>query len=254
MHTRRYLPSAIAAAALAAISIPVHGQERAWQRLLAADETEQTAWVNAHLSKGMPPSDEFAMLIRNKSEIVLPLIEQKIEDVLRSPSPAERFTDKSVDPQKFVDRAASSITATANVRSLKEASKLIKIDEKRFGWMVEGTLAGAQGHNPFPLVYEGLELGDPAVESRIATWVRAQFADKGPPPTGPGMAAGAEAVILQRNGRLAEAMVERYAGMPTEVQWGADPIVSRLEPVRALILHDDVMRAASDALERRTKR
>src|SRR5208283_4813006 len=226
MHIRRYLCLTIAAAALAAIIIPAYGQDHAWQRLLAADEAEQTAWVNAHLSKGMPPSDEFAMLILNRSEITLPVIEEKIEEVLRSPSPAECFTDKSVDPRKFVDDAAAAITSVANVRSLKESSRLIKLDEKRFGWMVERTLIGAQsGHNPFPLVYEGVELGDPAIDSRISIWLQALFADKGPPPPGPGMAAGAEAVILQRNGRLAEAMVERYGGVPTESQWLADPII-----------------------------
>ena len=120
------------------------------RRLLKADEAEQTAWIESHLRAGMPPDDVFMMLILNKSEIALPLIEQKIEEVLRAPSPSECFTDKSVDPQKFIHPAALSITEAGNVQSLKEASKLIKIDEKQFGWMVDRTLLHAWSYrNPF---------------------------------------------------------------------------------------------------------
>jgi len=59
----------------------------------------------------MPPSEAFGNLILNKSSVTLPLTEQKIEEALRSPSPLDCFRDQSVDPQKFVDRAAMAITA-----------------------------------------------------------------------------------------------------------------------------------------------
>ena len=55
-------------------------------------------------------------------------------------------------------------------------------------------------------------------------------------------------------GWWAEAMVEKYGGVPTESQWAVDPVVSILGIMRSKILHDEVMRAASDALQKRPKR
>ena len=132
MHTRRCFPSAIITLAMALGASPhlVFGQNNQadWRRLLKASQVEQTAWINSHLRAGMPPSEAFGDLILNKSEVTLPLIEQKIEEVLRSPSPGQSFNDKSIDPQDFVRRATSAITEAGDTQSLKEANKLIKID------------------------------------------------------------------------------------------------------------------------------
>jgi hypothetical protein len=248
-----------AAACLIAFVAPhlVFGQEpeAEWRRMLKASEPEQTAWIKSHLQAGMPGSSVFTMLILNRSEIALPPIEQKIEEVLHSPSPTECFSGAAVDPQKFVGRAAMAITEAGNIRSLKEASKLIRIDEKRFGWMVEGTLLQARSYgNPFTLAYLGFELGDPAVASRITAWVQDQLADKGPPPTYPGAAEGAEAVTRERRGLLAGALVARYGDVPTEKEWADDPIISRLPSANAALLHDGVMRAAIEVMQKRMKR
>ena len=151
-------------------------QDQPWRRLLKASEAEQTAWINAHLRAGMPPDDDFGMLVLNRSAVTLPLIEQKIEEVLRSPSPLDCFSNKSVDPRKFVDVAALAITEAGDVQALKEVSKLMKIDEKRFGWLVGKTLLTARTYrNPFTVAYGGFEIGDVAIDSRIAPWFEAQF-------------------------------------------------------------------------------
>jgi hypothetical protein len=205
----------------------------------------------------MPPSEIFGDLILNRSEIALPIIEQKIEEVLRSPSPLESFTDRSVDLQKFPHRAALAIAEARNVQSLKEASKLIKIDENQFEWMVERTLIHASSYrNPFAVAYGGFEIGDPALDSRIAAWVQVHLSDEIPVGTARGVVVQPMEEFDKKRycGWWAEAMVGKYGAVPTESQWAVDPIVSVLGIMRSRILHDDVMRAASEALQKRTKR
>ena len=250
MHSKHVLQSTILVAILVAIIVahPCRGQDQPWRRLLKASEAEQTAWIKAHLRAGMPPSESFGDLILNRSSVTLPLVEQKIEEVLRSPSPLDCFDDKSVDPQKFVDIAALAITEAGDVQSLKEVGKLIKIDEKRFGWLVGKTLLTARTYrNPFTVAYGGYELGDAAIESRIAPWFESQFSQ-------------AEAIlrdahtdfdVRQQKRWWAEALVEKYRGVPTERQWLADPLASRLSQVRAAGLHDDVIRLSTEAVRKR---
>ncbi len=232
--------------------------EPEWRRILNASVADQTTWINSHLRAGMPPSETFGDLILNKSEITLPIIEQKIEEVLRSPSPSECFTDKSIDPQNFIERAAAAIFEAGNVESLRQVSKLIKIDEKRFGWLVERTLDQARNYrNPFLVAYQGYEIGDPAVDSRIAAWTEVQFADKRPPqrnfgPRDPEPVPEFEIQLVRR--WWAEAMLERYHGVPTEEQWQRDPIAARLKPLQANSLHDEMLRRTSELVERRQRR
>jgi hypothetical protein len=89
MHIKSgsHLTTATAIIALLTSANLATGQNAALRRLLDADTAEQAAWINSHLRDGMPPSDEFAVLVRAKSGVALPLIEQKIEEVLRPPLP-----------------------------------------------------------------------------------------------------------------------------------------------------------------------
>jgi len=232
----------------------VHGQADTWRRILSASTDEQATWIKAYLGRGMPAvepdSSIITMLILNRSETTLPLIEQKVEEVLRSPSPAACFTVQSVDPQKFIDFAVGAIVGPGDLQSLKESTKLIRIDEKRFGSMIGAAMANSSAYrNPFGLAYLGLALDDPAVESGIRAFLRLQLRDRASPIPG-----AAEAETAQVRGWLAMAMVDRYGGVPTEEQWAADPIVLRLESLRTPQLHDDVMRAVAEALQKRGKK
>jgi len=194
------------------------------------------------------------MLILNKSEVTLPLIERKIEEVLRSASPLECFTDKSVDPQKFVDLAAAMIVYAGDEQALKEASKLMKIDEKRFGWMVGRILQQAGPYrNPFSVAYRGFEIGDPAVDSRIAPWFESRLDRAEALVRQPGVGA-TDFEVRRLRQWWGEAVVEKYGGVPTESQWTADPLAQRLTAPRAEVLHDDVMRAAREAVQKRSQR
>jgi len=122
MHIRPYLDLryAILAAALVAASVPVSRQEQVWRRILKASEAEQTSWIKAHLDRGMQgteaDSSVFIMLVLNRSELTLPLIEQKIEEVLQSSTPAGCFSDKSVDPNAFIARAKSQLMQVSHIQ------------------------------------------------------------------------------------------------------------------------------------------
>ena len=104
----------------------------AW-RLLRASEAEQIAAVNSTLDRGFPPDNDIGLLMVNKSPLVLPLVEKKIEQVLKSASPRECFTDETVDPNRFVVVASWGMANTGSEQALVEVAKLIKLDEKRFG-------------------------------------------------------------------------------------------------------------------------
>lgn len=239
--------------------------------MLQASEAEQTAWIKWDLEQGMPTVDPnggiIGMLILNRSEITLPLIEQKIEQVFRSPSSPDNFTNKSVDPQRFIGLAATAIAEAGNVQSLKELSKLIKIDEKRFGFLVDNTLVTARGYrNPFAVAYQGFEIGDPAIDFRIASWAEKELLLLPPPPPRDYSRvpdgerfrqldiAAREAMIRQVQTLWAEAMVDKYGGVPTEAQWRADPIVSRLKPSETEPVHDEMIRRTAEVVEKRAQR
>ena len=57
----------------------------------------------------------------------------------------------------------------------------------------------------------------------------------------------------KRRGWWAEAMVEKYGGVPAGYQWTTDPIVSRLDPVKYATLHDEMMPMAVEAAKKRSK-
>jgi hypothetical protein len=229
-------------------------------RLLRAVEAEQVRAVNSALDRGLPPDNDIGLLMLDKGSLVLPLIEKKIEQVLKSPSPRECFIDKMVDPNRFVSVAASGIANTGSEHALTELAKLIRLDEERFGRFVEITLNNSKdyskSHNPFVVAYHGLAIGDPAVDWRILTWAesnlsvdpqeraRAEAAARGfgPPPPSPSET---------MKHLWAEALLDRYGDVPTEAQWVSDPIASRLSAHLAESLHREVPRFAREALEQR---
>ena len=202
------------------------------------------------MDKGMPIDlgGALTILAINKSSLVLPLVEQKIEQVLRSKSPSECFTDKSVRPEKFVSLGADLIAYAGNDEAMRQVAKLIKLDEKRFGDLVNRTLMGTENRgnpenlgDPYIVAYHALEIGEPLVENRIYAWVQARFSEK------------AEDRIRDLRRFWAAAMVDRYGGVPTESQWAADPFISRLNLSNDAALHKDMMTYAIAVVEQRAK-
>lgn len=187
------------------------------QRILDWSEQDQIAWIHSYLSDGMPPSEVIATLAVAKSFITLPLLESKVEEVIKSKSPKQVFNNRSIEPDKVVSLATSFIAYAANEQALIEASKLIRIDEVRFGSLVSQIFDRSliRG-NPYKLAYLGLAIGDPVVNQKIITWAQAQFGYK------------EEYMRALSYKSWAEAIVERYDGAPNFAQFANDPIAIRI--------------------------
>jgi hypothetical protein len=206
-------------------------------------EADQTAWLFSMLDRGMPPNDYYSVLLRTHSDLAVSIIEKKIEQVLKSDSPATCFSERTVDPKLFVAEAAGEIAYAADENAFRATSRLMKIDEQRFGRFVESTLGYAYSssarRNPLTVAYGGLDLGDPAVDRRIIEWIEPLF-----------IRWSANTAALHKR-MWAEALVERYGAPPTETEWANDPIASRLRHPQAATLHDEMIRLAADALQKR---
>jgi hypothetical protein len=87
-------------------------------------DADQVSYVSSRLDHGLAIVDDDAMdvLVLSRSSLVLPMLEKKIEEVLRSPHPLDCFTDKNADPQFAVDMAAATIAYAGDEQSLKETS------------------------------------------------------------------------------------------------------------------------------------
>jgi hypothetical protein len=220
-------------------------------RILKWSGADQTSWINATLDKGLPPElgDVLGALIVGRSSLTLPLIEQRVEQVLHAKSPSECFTDRSVNPEKFAYLAADSIAYAGNDEAMRQVAKLIKLDRKRFDDLVVHTLMATENRgnpenkgNPYIVAYHGLEIGEPLVDERVYAWAQARLTDK------------TEFRIAQVRSWWAEAMVNRYGGVPTESQWVTDPFVSRMNPSDQPALRGDLMARAIVVVEQRQKR
>ena len=246
MHTKLLLQLFLIAGTAVTATPPQQPeiQEPLSKRVLEMSEADQVSYLNGRLNEGLRqvPDDAVGVLISVRSALVVPIIEKKIEEVLKSSNPRESFTDKAVDPLRFVNVAAGSIAEAGNEYALDAVSKLIAIDENRFGILVRNTLYHAQTRrNPFLIAYKGFEIGDPAVDARLLSWAEEQFRDK------------TEFWRGHVKQWWAEAMVEKYQHQPTETDWHFDPIASRIQRQLADPFHDDVIRLAGEAYEKRAK-
>jgi hypothetical protein len=268
MTTERLLLASILLG-LASIGWSQSEPEPLAHQIVKWSEAEQAAWIRSTLDQGIPPDlgGAFGTLVLAKTDLALPLIEERIEQVLKSASPLDLFTDKSVDPQRFVAAALGSIEYVGNEQSLREVAKLLHVDEERFDDVVQRTMLGAAAlRNPFPVAYQGFAIGDTLLDTRLAIWADWELAEKRPPfpasylakrhygyaSTDPSPEPDAEIQNIRR--LWAEALVDRYGGVPSEAQWQGDPIVSRLTPAMAQSFHDDMIRRTSDLVQKRAKR
>jgi hypothetical protein len=192
-------------------------------------EAEQVVFAKSVLEQHFPENegDRFSLLLVNRSALVVPLIESTIETELGSASRSERF----------IDLASAMIAYAGDEHSVRAISKLIRIDERRFGTFMGRTLdnAGKWG-NPFGVAYQALDLGDGTLAGYTTAWAEAALTSN----------------RMQRT--WAEAMLDRYGKVPGDTEWATDPIASRLKDRASLELRQGVMRFAAEALSRREKR
>lgn len=124
------------------------------------------------LDRGLPAElgHRVTGIARARGSVVVPVIEKKIEEVLKSSSPATCFSDPTVDPRRFVGLATGLIESAEDENALKAASMLMRIDEARFGPMVQMVFLNADGcRNPFIVAYRGLDRrpGDQSTGHRL---------------------------------------------------------------------------------------
>jgi hypothetical protein len=234
-------PTGVLLAAALAFSAPVASGQSSGGSLLEASESDQVAFLKSALDHGLPNEngDGLSAVVRIHSAVLVPLIEQKIEDVLSSPEPARCFTAEDVDPKLFVIDAASMIAYSGDENGLAAITKLLRIDEKQFGRYVAITVGHAYHFsNPMTVAYRGLELDDPVLEKYVLAWVAHSLLDVPNPE-------------IKRF--WAEALVDRYGRAPLDYQWEDDPIVSRL-PKESAQVHDEVVRLANEVAARRAKK
>jgi hypothetical protein len=247
MHTRKSVLCWLSGVVLVALysHAALHAQEAESLplRILKWSQADQVVWLKSYLADGMPVGDELTMLVLNKSSIVLPVLEQEIEDILHSQFPRQLFSNLAADPERVVGLARAMIEYAGDTQSLKEASKLMRLDEHRFANVVYNTLlhAGAN-RNPFTVAYGGFEIGDPEVDKRIIQW-----ADKW-------LKLGEDYDHVRAKRSWAEAMVEKYDGVPYGAQWTTDPIVSGLDSSKYAGLHDEMLPLTIAAAQKRSKR
>jgi hypothetical protein len=228
-------------------------EETSTTRLLKSSEADQIAYLNNYIADGTPgDNDDVEILVRSKTSLFVPILGQKIEEILRSRSQGGLFKSPSVDPQRVAGILAMMIEYTGEEVALQQASKLMKIDEHSFGSMVEHCLLNADAQErAFKLAYLGFKINDPAVDKRISAWaeerIDVEIARRNLPHHG---------MILRQ---WASAMVEEYNGAPDEYQWAKDPIVSRLSaerlnPPGGTPLHDEMFRLIAEAASNRPRK
>lgn len=224
-------------------------EETSTMRLLKSSEADQIAYLNGYIAEGIPtPNEDAQVLVLSKTSLFVPMLEQKIEEILHSGSPGRLFKTPSVNPQRVVGILAMMIEYTGEAIALRQASKLMKIDEDSFGSIVEHCLLNAFSQRKgFQLAYRGFEIGDPAVDQRIMAWAEGLVGAGGEPN---------RSVNLRQ---WAEAIVEEYNGAPDEYQWAKDPVVSRLSanrlnPQGRLPLHGEMFPLIAEAARRPPKK
>jgi hypothetical protein len=197
------------------------------RNMLDLSDSEVVSFVAEMIDQGFPDerADQMTMLIINRSALVLPLIGTRVAASLKSESPSSRF----------VDIGSEMIAYAGDEVSIREISKLIAIDEQRFGRLVGRTLDNAGTfRNPFTSVYSAFELDDAAISRYTAEWVHS----------------ASQSNRMQR--LWAEAMLDRYHKIPDGPEWYADPIASALKAIPDLQnMRQNLLRFATESQERK---
>jgi hypothetical protein len=243
MHVKKSLTIVVfaTAAALAQSTGPVNDKEAA--ALLKSNEAEQKAYINSAFDQGLPQASvsTVTILVRERSATLAPVLGARVQQALKSASPIDCFTDKTVEPQSTIMTAASAIAYAADANALKELAKILTIDDRKFGWLVGYALSDGGSRNFFPVAYSGYEIGSAPLEAKMTLWIEKQLeADD---------ASGEPQVKVW----WAETLLERTRHTPTAADWANDPIVKKIKPELEKSVRDNVLRLAAEELQRRAE-
>lgn len=213
---------------LAIVAWSMSAQTPSAETVLRHFESEEAKFVNDAVDAGFPDgsADGMTMLVINQAALVVPLLESRIELELGKNSPSN----------SLIATASEIIAYAGSEQSLQAASRLIAIDAERFGALVERTLDNAiDFRNSCTVAYRGLAMDDEAVSERIGRWAASRL------PT-------------RRMQRLwADAMLDRYGGVPGDRQWAQDAIATRIGVVHVSSLKGSVTEYARRAQELRRR-
>lgn len=190
--------------------------------ILEVSAIEQMRFVSNALEKGFPieTADHVTMLVLNRSDVVLPLLLERVLMELRTQSPI----------QKLVATSLEMIVYAGDATALRTVAKLMAVDEERFVGLVGRTLDNAISfRNPYTVAYEGLDIGNTSVDRQIVLWSENSL----------------NGVRMQR--LFGEALKDRYRREPDEGQWATDPIASRINASQRQRLQGSVLRYAAEA-------
>jgi len=212
-------------------------------RLLKLSDAEQKAYVNSAFDHGLPQAsvDSVTSLIRARSAVLAPVLGDRIVEALKSKSPIDCFTDKTVEPAAAIMAAASAIAYAADANALKELARFLAIDDRKFGWLVGYALSDGGSRNFFPVAYKGYEIASAPLEARMTTWIEKQLQED----------------YTLNEPKLptwwAAAMVERLGHAPGPADWADDPIVKKLKPEVTQPIRADVLKIAAEEDKRKTE-
>jgi hypothetical protein len=195
--------------------------------ILRRSTADQITFVETTVDQGFPEHrvDELTMLVINRSDIAVPTILRKLEDVL----------DSQTAPARIVDTAVEMIAYAGDEQAIRAIGQLLSVDEKRFGPYIGRTLDNAGNwRNPFGVAYRALEMSDRRIIGPTMNWVEAGMDSRG------------------RQRQWAEAILDRYGKVPATSEWANDPIASRLDQASAL--GSRVLSVASEVQRNRSQR
>ncbi len=145
MGTKFFLSRILAASIIASrAQTPAPNEITYRDNILRVSEAEQIAFVRSVLDQCIPPGDTLTLLLLNRSSLALPLIERKIEEVLKLPRNPVCATGRQIDPDGFINLAAQTLVYAGNEQALREVGKLLKLDANRFDELVQLTLFGSE--------------------------------------------------------------------------------------------------------------
>jgi hypothetical protein len=179
--------------------------------------------------------DGFILLAMNRSQIVVPKLLAYLASSVTQAAPESPGWQVAADILAYV----------ADERAIDALAKLCAVDETRFSHFVGRAFDYSQRRmNPYTLAYYSLKMPSQEMNRAVSKWIDRRFMEQD------GTSASG-LMVDQHLEQLAEAVLARYAGKPTEAQLSTDPIASRLIGQSRNKLRDELLKSARQDVERK---
>jgi hypothetical protein len=236
-----FLRFAFLAAIVAAVPVGVVAQpseEVSNERLAAMNADEVRLYVRHATDEKLAGNvDGLILLAMNRSEIVVPELVAYLAPSVAEAAPEDRPWQVAADILAYV----------ADERAIEALARLCTVDEGRFTRFVGRAFDYSQRRtNPYKLAYYSLNRATEEMKRAVTKWIDHSLTEQD------GSAASG-LIVDQHLVQLAEAVLARYAGNPTESTLTADPIASRLIGKSANKLRDQLLKSATKEVEQKSQ-